>query len=70
MKNEQNLKILRENLEQHKPFKLYYENVLFDNFIYNEENKRYQSNSGYLSISKIYEIARGLELNRKIIWEK
>ena len=70
MKNEENLKILRENLESHRPFKLYYKGELFDSFTYDEENKKYQANSGYISISKVYEIAKGLELNRKIIWEK
>lgn len=68
MKTEENLKILRENLEQHKPFNLFYKGELFDSFYYSEESKRYQSNSGYLSISKVYEIAKGLELNRKINW--
>lgn len=68
MKNEQNLKILRENLEQHRPFKLYYKNEFFDSFSYDKENKRYQSSLGYLSISKVYEISKGLELDRKIVW--
>lgn len=68
MKNEQNLKILKENLEQYKSFRLYYKNEFFDIFTYDKENKRYQSNSGYLTIQKMYEILRGLELDRKIVW--
>lgn len=68
MKNEQNLKILKENLEQHKNLKLYYKNEFFDSFTYDKENKKYQSNSGYLTIQKVYEISKGLELDRKIVW--
>lgn len=62
------LEDIKRNLDQHKPFGLYYENEFFDSFKYDERNRRYQSNSGYLSISKVYEIAKGIELERKIIW--
>lgn len=70
MNNNANLKNLSECLRENKSFKLYYKNEFFAEFSYDREKNRYQSDYGYLSTKKVYEIAKGLELDRKIIWEK
>lgn len=49
-------------------FNLYYKNEYFDKFEYDKELKRYQSDYGYLSIEKVYQLDKGLEKDRKIEW--
>ena len=67
MKNESGYNQLN-NLKEHKPFNLYYKGEFFDKFEYDDELKRYQSNYGYLSIEKVYQLDKGLEKDRKIEW--
>jgi hypothetical protein len=49
-------------------FNLYYKSEYFDRFEYDEEKKRFQSYSGYLSIEKVYQLDKRLEKDRKIEW--
>ena len=49
-------------------FNLYYKGEYFATFKYDDELKRYQSDSGYLSIEKVYQLDKGLEKDRKIEW--
>ena len=49
-------------------FNLYYKGEYFDKFEYDKELQRYQSDSGYLSIEKVYQLDKGLEKDRKIEW--
>lgn len=49
-------------------FNLYYKGEYFATFEYDKELKRYQSDSGYLSIEKVYQLDKGLEKDRKIEW--
>lgn len=58
-----------ENLKNGKnKFNLYYKSEFFDKFEYDDELKRYQSDSGYLSIEKVYQLNKELEKSRKIEW--
>lgn len=68
MKNENGLNQLNNNLRNHKSFRLFYKNELFAKFDYNNELKRYQSDIGYLTMEKVYEIANNMEQDRKIVW--
>ena len=67
MKNENGYNLLNK-LKEHKPFNLYYKEEFFDNFKYDEETKRYQSDSGYLTIEAVYKIFNNKEETRKIEW--
>ena len=67
MKNESGCS-LSNNLKEHKPFNLYHKGEYFAKFEYDEELKRYQSDYGYLSIEKVYQLDKDLERDRKIQW--
>lgn len=62
MNRNENLKNLK------KKFNLYDNEELFATFEYDNELKRYQSDYGYLTIEKVYELANGKEKDKKIIW--
>lgn len=49
-------------------FNLYDKEGFFATFEYDRELKRYQSDYGYLTIEKVYELANGKERDKKIIW--
>lgn len=49
-------------------FNLYYKGEYFTTFEYDAELKRYQSEYGYLSIEKVYQLDKDLEKDRKIQW--
>lgn len=70
MNSNANLKNLSEYLRENKPFKLYYKNEFFAEFNYDREKNRYQSDCGYLSTKKVFEISKGLESDRRILWER
>lgn len=58
-----------ENLKNGKnKFNLYYKSEYFATFEYDKELQRYQSDSGYLSIEKVYQLNKELEKSRKIEW--
>lgn len=63
----ENTKNLKERLKGSK-FRLYYKEKFFAVFEYDEELERYQSKIGFLTIQKVFEINKGLERDRKIIW--
>lgn len=67
MKNENGYNQLN-NLKEHKPFNLYHEGEFFDKFEYDDELKRYQSDSGYLTIEAVYKIFNNKKETRKIEW--
>ena len=67
MKNENGYNQLN-NLKEHIPFNLYYKEEYFDNFKYDDELKKYQSNSGYLTIEAVYKILNDNHETRKIEW--
>lgn len=67
MKNENGYNLLN-NLKEHISFNLYYEGEYFDKFEYDDELKRYQSNSGYLTIEAVYQIINDNQETRKIEW--
>lgn len=67
MKNENGYNQLN-NLKEHKPFNLYHKGEYFDNFKYYDELKRYQSDSGYLTIEAVYKIFNNDQETRKIEW--
>lgn len=52
------LNLLNENLKQHKPFKLYDEDGYITDFVYDEEEKRYQCGFGYLTMQGVVEISK------------
>lgn len=63
MRKEGNLKSLK------KSFNLYHKNEFFARFDFDEETNRYQSNYGYLSPKKVFEISKGKdEIGRRIEW--
>ena len=67
MKNENGYNLLN-NLKEHIPFNLYYGGEYFDKFEYDDELKRYQSDSGYLTIEAVYKILNDNRETRKIEW--
>lgn len=62
MNKNENLKNLKNS------FNLYRKEELFARFEYDSELKRYQSDYGYLTPKKVYEIANNMEKDRKIEW--
>lgn len=68
MKNYNGLNQSNNNLQEHRPFGLFYKRELFAKFEYDEELKRYQSDYGYLTVEKVYELANDMEQDRKIKW--
>lgn len=67
MKNENGYNQLN-NLKEHIPFNLYHKEEYFDKFEYDDELKRYQSDSGYLTIEAVYKILNDNQEIRKIEW--
>lgn len=62
MNNKKNLNSLK------KSFNLYHNGEFFAKFEYDKELKRYQSDCGYLTVEKVYELANDMEEERKIKW--
>ena len=68
MKNYNGLNQSNKSLQEHRPFELFHKGNLFAKFEYDGELKRYQSDCGYLTVEKVYELANNMEQERKIIW--
>lgn len=69
MKNENGQNQLNKNLKEHRPFDVYEKDgSYFEEYKYDEELKRYQSEYGYLTIEGVIQIAKDKEDIREIVW--
>lgn len=65
MKNENGLNQLNNNIAEHKSFNLCDNDGIFAKFDYDEKLKRYQSDYGWLSMEKAFELSRGKDRVRR-----